>query len=290
MTILNRIPRRISCIAAFIAIAVCLNVVSVFAATITWGTPAYVKDSSDVSTTGTLKYAYSWSGQNVTINGVTFTGTLSAGNVGASSPYNLVLASNTSGWPGVGTFFRSPDGVTGQYATVFLPSAVFTDFAITFTITLNNLTSGHAYMLQIWSEDSYYNGGTATIVCGNSVTLSKNKTGMTGPGQYVIGTFTADGTAPVLTISGTYTAGADKAGVINGLQVREVTGTGVIATNKNIATTANNLQNARIYDLRGRLLGISENGTLPQSARTGIYILKSAEMAGKKLTKLVTLN
>ncbi|MDD5673609.1 MAG: SUMF1/EgtB/PvdO family nonheme iron enzyme [Chitinivibrionales bacterium] len=224
MGILNPIPRRIGCVAAFIAMVVCLNVASVFAATITWGSPAYVKDSTDVSTTGTLKYAYVWRGTDHTLNGVLFKGTGSSTNVG-TSPYDLTIAPvSGSIAPGIDIMaFRTPDGITGSYGDI-LQAGLFVDYADKYTISLNNLTSGHNYQIQIWSCDSYYDGGNTTITCGDSVVLDKNKTNTTGPGQYVIGTFTAGATAPVLTFSGTQGGSGDKGPVINGLQVREVTG------------------------------------------------------------------
>lgn len=38
-----------------------------------------------------------------------------------------------------------------------------------------------------------------------------------------------------------------------------------------------------IYDIRGRLIGVSQNGLLPGNVRAGIYILKSTASSGKKL-------
>ncbi|MDD5675820.1 MAG: hypothetical protein PHC61_16740, partial [Chitinivibrionales bacterium] len=148
----------------------------------------------------------------------------------------------------------------------------------------NNLTIGHNYQIQIWSSDAYYDAGNTTITCGDSVVLDKNKTNATGPGQYVIGTFTAGGTPLKLTFSGTQLGSGDKGPVINGLQVRESGTTGVIAPIRNIVAAGANLQNAqnvRIYDVRGRMLGISPNGKLPQNARAGIFILKSADASVK---------
>lgn len=40
---------------------------------------------------------------------------------------------------------------------------------------------------------------------------------------------------------------------------------------------------ALIYDIRGRFIGISENGLLPGKFRAGIYILKSTASSGKKI-------
>ncbi|MDD5675757.1 MAG: hypothetical protein PHC61_16425 [Chitinivibrionales bacterium] len=267
--------------AGFLAAVVCLNMAPAAAAMITWGAPAFVAGDNDVSTTGTLKYAYCWNSTNLALNGVTFTGTLSNTAVGSDIS---ITCSSTSGWAGTSDFFfRTPAGIDGNspYGK-FLAGGLFTDYQYTYAMTLKNLTSGHTYMLQIWSCSAYYNGGVTVIKdeSGDSVSLIKNKNAATGPGQYGIGTFTANAATQLLNISGTTGGSGDKSVVINGLQVREINGTGVIAINKNIATAADNLQNAGIYDLRGRLVGISENGKLPQGVRAGIYILKSTTISG----------
>ncbi|MDD5674766.1 MAG: hypothetical protein PHC61_11420, partial [Chitinivibrionales bacterium] len=246
---------------------------------VTWGSPAYVKDSTDVSKTGTLKYAYTWRGTDHILNGVLFKGTTNSVNVG-TSPYDLTIAPvSGSIAPGVDIMaFRVPDGVTGTYGDI-LQAGLFVDYADKYTITLNNLTSGHTYQIQIWSCDAYYDGGNTTITCGDSVVLDKSKVNAMGPGQYVIGTFTAGATPLKLTFSGTQNGSGDKGPVINALQVREGGTSGVIAPQRNIVAAGANLQNAqnvRIYDVRGRMIGISKNGKLPQNARSGIFILKSA--------------
>ncbi|MDD5675792.1 MAG: ADP-ribosylglycohydrolase family protein [Chitinivibrionales bacterium] len=258
--------------------------ISVTPGVVTWGSPAYVKDSTDVVKTGTLKYAYVWIGTDRTLNSVPFKGTGSATNVG-TSPYDLTIAPvSGSVAPGVDQMaFRVPDGVTGTYGNM-LQAGLFVDYADKYTITLNNLTSGHNYQIQIWSCDAYYDGGNTTITCGDSVVLDKSKVNGLGAGQYVIGTFTAGATAPKLTFSGTQGGSGDKGPVINALQVRENGTTGVIAPKGNIVAAGANLQNAqnaRIYDVRGRMIGISPNGKLPQNARSGIYLLKSADASVK---------
>ena len=48
------------------------------AASVTWNTPVTIAGDTDVSTSGTLAYAYCWSGTPTTVNGVNFTGTTSA--------------------------------------------------------------------------------------------------------------------------------------------------------------------------------------------------------------------
>ncbi|MDD5676180.1 MAG: hypothetical protein PHC61_18555, partial [Chitinivibrionales bacterium] len=84
------------------------------------------------------------------------------------------------------------------------------------------------------------------------------------------------------TLSGPSSGGNDKSALMNGLQVRELPATGIIVKNTNTMPLVNsNFQRATIYDIRGRVVGISQNGKLAQSARAGIYLLKSAAVSEK---------
>ncbi|MDD5673776.1 MAG: hypothetical protein PHC61_06425, partial [Chitinivibrionales bacterium] len=244
----------------------------------------YVAGDNDIVTTGTFKYAYNWSGTNATVNNVVFTGTTSGGNVG-TAPYDIVLAGAPgNGWPNpsIGAFFHTPDGITGVYGSTILPSAAFVDGTDKILVTLNNLTSGHTYLVQLWTDDAYYDGGTVTITCGNAVTLDKNKTNQTGPGQFVTGTFVAGSTAPVLTLAGPASGGNDKSALVNAIQVRDVTvTTGAMPAGAKALSVNSNFKRATVYDVRGRRIGIVENGRVPRSGRAGIYLVKSAASAVK---------
>ena len=75
-------------------------------------------------------------------------------------------------------------------------------------MTLNGLTSGHAYTVQIWVNDSrggyQYRYESVTSTGGNSVTLyfAPNSNSAGAVGQYVVGTFTASGTSQAFSVNG----------------------------------------------------------------------------------------
>jgi len=94
-------------------------------------------------------------------------------------------------------------------------------------LTLSGLSLGTTYEFQWWSDvngSPYTNGlgAVATATAGNSVTLDSNTTDATGGlGQYVIGTFMADG--PTQNIVFTHPVNNNVSGVINAFQLRELT-------------------------------------------------------------------
>jgi fibronectin type 3 domain-containing protein len=189
-----------------------------------WGPATLITADSDISTTGTLVYAYNWNGSNVTVNGVTFTGTRSVSNVGTDllltqgpSPLMCDLPAN---WISQGI------PISQQYQAL-VGSAAYSDYAGDyFTVQLNNLINGHIYQIQIWSSDSYYDQASTMVsgLVGNSVTLKKDSNnGYGGAGQFTIGTFTASGSSLVLTLTGVGPFVPDKGAMLNALQVRDIT-------------------------------------------------------------------
>lgn len=175
---------------ALTALSLTLAAGSSQAAVITWGSPTAIStgagNSSDVSTNGTLHTAISGNfvgnTSNYTVNGVEFVGADGGDPLGA-----------TDLWSGG----NSGDGAYNN----LLSQANFNLGGIDVDITLGDgsaiggaaLSSGQQYEIQIWFVDdralqdgrvmTYDDGG------GNSVALGD---------QYVIGTFTADGTAQTL--------------------------------------------------------------------------------------------
>ncbi len=96
----------------------------------------------------------------------------------------------------------------------------------TLTVTLNNLSAGHTYQVQLWANDSRFHGHDRTEIVtnsgGNAVTLHYNNTGTNGGvGQYTIGTFTATSTTQVFALLGILPAG-DNAAQLNAIQVRDL--------------------------------------------------------------------
>jgi hypothetical protein len=188
-------------------------------APITWSGPAAIAGASDVATSGTLAYAYDWANNNQTVNGVAFAGTTGINSAGA----NLLL----SGFAGsVSTNFYSalaPFGSLPAAYTNILTGAVYTNGPTPATVTLTNLTGGDQYLVQVWVSDpragpTGNRTETVTSSGGNTNTLEFNTTGATGGvGQFVTGTFTANGPIQPFTLNGNFST------QLNALQLRDVT-------------------------------------------------------------------
>ncbi len=192
---------------------------------VSWGAATYITADNDISTSGTLLYAYNWNGTNATVNGVTFTGTRSVSTVGADliltkgpAPFFLVCDLPAD-------FISQGMSVSQEYKHL-VGSAAYSDYeGDYFTVQLKRLISGHTYQVQIWSNDSYYDQASTKVSdpSGNSVTLKKNRTnGLGGEGQFTIGTFTASETSLTLTLGGVGPFIPDKGAMLNAIQVRDL--------------------------------------------------------------------
>ena len=116
-------------------------------------------------------------------------------------------------------------GGSAAYNQLVSPTQ-FCDNSHVQTVTLNNLTVGQTYQVQIWS--AYVNGGNrGTELSGSHGTASVTLNA--GPGQYAVGTFTASATSQTITatpaasntLAGTgWSAGA----YLNAISVRAVPG------------------------------------------------------------------
>ena len=182
-------------------------------APITWGTPATISGDTDVSTTGSLLYAYHWNGGNNTVNGVPFTGTTSITTGGSD-----VRLSGLGGYYNAFTSSVAPFvSLSPEYKAMLVGSPYDGNVGV----TLNNLTAGKLYAVQVWCQDPRNIGGRSAILsstAGNSVTLDYNSTDSDGGvGQYSIGTFTALSTVQTFTI-----AAPGGSTQLNALQVRDV--------------------------------------------------------------------
>ena len=228
-------------------------------AQITWG-PAVnigVAGASDVSTNGFGIYAETWGNSGTTLNGVTFIQDASQTGDG-----NVTIAyaaggvdKHGEGTGGSGTAYYALISSTSAY-TALIQGTDWGANANPGTITLNNLTPGHVYQVQIWENDSRggtYSGRNATFTStnGNLVTLAcyVGGNGSSSPagglGQYAIGTFTAASVKQVVNLTGGGTNPADQ---INSIQVRDVTpglsppviltdnGNGTVTMNNGIVT------------------------------------------------------
>ena len=185
-----------------------------------WGAATTIAGDADVSTNGNLVYACNDSGAAATVNTVPFAGSFSgyvtvsgsAGSVG-----NIFAGGASAPW----------SGLSANYQTV-LQGGFYANNNTPLTVTLNYLSPGHNYSVQVWVNDSRSGGTTnrtetVTSSGGNSVTLAYNSThAQGGVGQYAVGTFTAGGSTQNFTLTGVLPAGANSS-QINAIQVRDVT-------------------------------------------------------------------
>jgi len=210
------------------------------AATITWGIATNIVDSSDVLKTGSPMYAYAF-GTDVgaqTVNTVAF----AVGN-GSGGGTNVTV----TGAAACGPYFplSSPPSYNG-----ILKGAAFASSGsgATMTVTLKNLVEGQQYAVQVWSSNVDYGGTPTTYDGAVSLTVS--------PGQYAIGTFTADATgtqAMILTQNNVQ---------LNALQVRTVPAPGTPPTVA-IDSPANNATVLRTFTIDATA---SDDGTIASVA------------------------
>jgi len=194
-------------------------------AIINWGPASNITGDSDVLNTGATACAYCWSQQSTTVNGVSFTAITVTSNQEFSvsgtypPPYDL-YAEFTSG--------SAPFSLLSSNYMNLLVGAWFAPQMTTMQVTLANLSVGHQYAVQVWVNDprgpENVRIETFASVGGNTVTLKfSTQTGTTpgGPGQYTIGTFTADATTQVFSMYG-FNDPPQYVAQMNALQVRDV--------------------------------------------------------------------
>ncbi|MGE9270080.1 MAG: sulfatase-like hydrolase/transferase, partial [Verrucomicrobiales bacterium] len=177
MTIIKNLP----------SLAIAMTLVSaprLTSAPITWGPPADVISTTDVSTHGILIEAFN-AGQNgvasQTINGVTFIGTGSL----LHQSSNVNSFSGTTGDIGYDALLNSIDFGGG------------TDL-VSFQIGNGSLEEGSLYEVQLWYADTRYADSRMTPVGDGE--LSPNTVYLEASGQYGIGIFIADGPNQTITL------------------------------------------------------------------------------------------
>ncbi|MEX1116949.1 MAG: hypothetical protein WEB53_17005 [Akkermansiaceae bacterium] len=183
------------------------------AAPVTWGAPREISADTDVSTRGSLVKAACVAGNLYpTVNGVTFT------------PFgqDTLVGANASASPSIGVL-PTGGGISSAYSKLLSGNQYNTATASTITLTINGLTSGHHYELQVWANDSdATSAGTQTVKTTGGLDpralLTMNTAGTTGgKGQFALGTFTADATSQTITFQGSTN------GMIQAYQVRRIT-------------------------------------------------------------------
>lgn len=180
---------------------------------ITWGTAQQITGDADVSTNGVSDRAYLFagaSGPTATINGVTFSefSDQATDTTTFTGSANGAFGSSNPPYSSLSTEYKS------VLANGFFNLVTGTDA----TLTLNNLTVGTPYEIQVWVNDS--RGFDRSETVSGSPTLVFNTTLSDGGlGQFVIGTFVADASSQLLTFS---PATDSSVAQINGLQLRSI--------------------------------------------------------------------
>ena len=219
---------------------------SLSAATINWGAATGITSELDVSTNGTLVRAYNFGldgGTDPTptttiLNGVAFTNfsttTTTNTSHAVSSAHTIIPKaggnSGTIAFIGARSASGNPyNGMSANYQS-FLSTIAYaagaasggTSARNSYTFTLEGLTIGQTYALQIWFNDSRSGenrGGT--ITGGPTVDVNTNASNSAGGvGQFVIGEFTAD--AATQSFDFTATGSNSVAALMNGYQLRAI--------------------------------------------------------------------
>lgn len=195
-----------------------------------WNTPVTITGSTDVSTSGSLVYAFNFgsstalSGSTVIVNTVPFApfivtdgsqnatvGSLTINETVDRLLSNRDLSSNTGVFPGLPPAYQ-----------FLLRSEVYAGSPDDLEISMGGLTPGQEYIVQWWSSnaiaDSQFRSTTA-ISGTTQVTLSNTDNGV---GQYVIGSFTAPGSMARFFLQTTGLSFAVDLPLINAIQVRAV--------------------------------------------------------------------
>lgn len=149
---------------------------------IVWGSAATIASDSDVATNGTyfdaaLLQDGANSGAPLTVNGVVFN-IIPHGNVASDPSGDISLNSSRNPFSGG----DSPSGTSAYNTLVSEPEYGQNNSQ---TLTLNNLTIGDTYQVEVWSAAI----GSSAFVTDLSGTNSPSLNAKTG--QFVIGTFTA---------------------------------------------------------------------------------------------------
>jgi len=182
--------------------------------TITWGPATTISGDSDVDNSGTLVFAYCLhlTYASTVVNNVTFDKKGSDGTGEVPVLPNITTTGFTSQWDAMASAYAL--SLSANYRAV-IDGTFYGNNPCSFT--LENLTIGLGYKVQLWFDNSRDTGSpTVTITSGgNSVILTCNTTGVRGGvGQYTIGTFTAGATTQTITF---VPSGSQ---VINAIQLR----------------------------------------------------------------------
>jgi PEP-CTERM motif len=194
-------------------------------ANIIWGSPTTISGTSDVSTLGTTVGTWGpgddWGGLNRSdyypVNGVTFAAY-------GSGPFGSFVS--TSGLDDRYGSYGDPGTADANY-NYLMRTAIYS-YGSSISLTWGGMTAGDTYLLQFWAHDGR---NSATAERSETLTGGANTSaalaygfGNSGPGQYIIGTFVADGTGTqAITLNAFGGADIGPSAQINLLQLRDIT-------------------------------------------------------------------
>lgn len=202
---------------------------TVSAANFIWGSATTITGDADVATNGTALYAYTGGAAN-TVNGVAFSAQTSGTTWGNVAFTSFGSENATAFGSGAGAPWNT---LSGAYSNI-LSGGVYGGTAAG-TVTLNGLTAGHDYSVQIWVNDTRSGAVAAryATIGGTSptVTLNYNSTGLAGGvGQYAVGILVNSGTSASFTL----TPGSTSPGLqLNAISVRDLGSTTRVWTGAN---------------------------------------------------------
>jgi len=185
-----------------------------------WQTPITISGAADVSTQGV--YFGSWAPQdgsaaNHPVNGVTFQGFSDLPGFTAGPTFD-------NGYDG----FGSPNTSDDNYNTLLQFGRFSNEGTTPAFFSWSGMVSGNTYLVQIWVNDGRNIGESRSeTVTGGSTTSEPVSFGSdgTGPGQYIIGTFVADGSGSQTLTLTPFSSGPNPNVQINLFQVRDITST-----------------------------------------------------------------
>jgi hypothetical protein len=184
---------------------------------VTWQTPMTILGTSDVSTSGI--YFGSWAPQdgsanNYPVNSVTFQGFSDLPGLTPGSTLD-------NGYDG----FGSPNTPDANYNTLLKYARFSNEGTTPATFSWSGMTPGNTYLIQFWVNDARNIGESRseTITGGSSTStpLTFGSDG-SGPGQFIIGTFVADGSGGQTLTLTPFSSGANPDPQINLFQVRDI--------------------------------------------------------------------
>ena len=207
------------------------------AASITWFGPQNITGNTDVKTNGTLFQAVDFGTTSATtVNGVTFSGfsvgsgtsSITVGNINLVGTGTQVAGRQlrqgafSSGSAPFSTLSGSYQNLVGP--GIYSQNGTPAGTAAKITVTITGLSVGQQYDVQYWVNDP--RGVQDTVqrqVQIGSQLLSLNTSGTTGgTGQWVLGTFIADGSSQSFDVTGVSSGTVGPVAYANAMQVRVV--------------------------------------------------------------------